>query len=186
MTSVRLRPVGVLRVLAVGYRIHLKMLAHDFPFDAVQMPLNCFDASFRSFEQKVLPELLKRGIAPLGMKSLSGSGAPITKGVVTVEEALRYAMSLPVATTIAGMDSMSVLKQNLRVARGFRPLGGQEMEALRRRCAEVAADGRFEPYKVSLQFDNPVARMSHGFPIDGRQKEVKEMLEKPFGTWETS
>jgi hypothetical protein len=36
--------------------IHLKMLAHDFPFDAVQMPLNCLDATFRSFETKVLPE----------------------------------------------------------------------------------------------------------------------------------
>jgi aryl-alcohol dehydrogenase-like predicted oxidoreductase len=29
--------------------IHLRMLAHDFPFDTVQMPLNCFDATFRSF-----------------------------------------------------------------------------------------------------------------------------------------
>ncbi len=38
-------------------RIHLKMLSHDFPFDTVQMPLNCFDATFRSFEQQVLPEL---------------------------------------------------------------------------------------------------------------------------------
>ena len=37
--------------------IHLKMLAHDFPFDTCQLPLNCFDATFRSFEQQVLPEL---------------------------------------------------------------------------------------------------------------------------------
>jgi len=41
--------------------IHLKMLAHDFPFDACQMPLGPFDATFRSFEQKVLPELNRRG-----------------------------------------------------------------------------------------------------------------------------
>jgi len=54
--------------------IHLKMLAHDFPFDAVQMPLNCFDATFRSFETHVLPEATRRGIAVLGMKSLGGSG----------------------------------------------------------------------------------------------------------------
>src|ERR1700733_4303500 len=40
--------------------IHLKMLAHDYPFDTVQMPLNCFDATFRSFEQQVLPELQRR------------------------------------------------------------------------------------------------------------------------------
>jgi hypothetical protein len=32
--------------------IHLKMLSHGFPFDTVQMPLNVFDASFRSFENK--------------------------------------------------------------------------------------------------------------------------------------
>jgi uncharacterized protein len=30
--------------------IHLKMLSHNFPFDTVQMPLNCLDATFRSFE----------------------------------------------------------------------------------------------------------------------------------------
>ncbi len=33
------------------------MLAHEFPFDSCQLPLNGFDASFRSFEQQVLPEL---------------------------------------------------------------------------------------------------------------------------------
>jgi aryl-alcohol dehydrogenase-like predicted oxidoreductase len=84
--------------------IHLKMLAHDYPFDTVQMPLNCFDGTYRSFEQQVLPELERRGIAALGMKSLGGDGQPILHGVVSAEEALRYAMSLPVATTISGMD----------------------------------------------------------------------------------
>src|SRR3989441_12306171 len=37
--------------------IHLEMMAHGFPFDTVQMPLNCFDGTYRSFEQQVLPEL---------------------------------------------------------------------------------------------------------------------------------
>jgi aryl-alcohol dehydrogenase-like predicted oxidoreductase len=83
--------------------IHLKMLATGFPFDAVQMPLNAFDAHFHSFEQQVLPELQKRGIAPLGMKPINGHGDPVVKGVLTAEELLRYAMSLPVATTITGM-----------------------------------------------------------------------------------
>ncbi len=30
--------------------IHLKMLSYDYPFDSVQMPLNAFDASYRSFQ----------------------------------------------------------------------------------------------------------------------------------------
>lgn len=69
--------------------IHLKMLSHDFPFDACQMPLGVFDATFRSFEQKVLPELNRRGIAPIGMKSLGGTGDAVKRRVVTVREALR-------------------------------------------------------------------------------------------------
>jgi aryl-alcohol dehydrogenase-like predicted oxidoreductase len=35
--------------------IHLKMLAHEYPFDSAQMPLNAFDASYRSFAHHVLP-----------------------------------------------------------------------------------------------------------------------------------
>src|SRR3954462_14731598 len=78
--------------------IHLKMLATGFPFDSVQMPLNVFDSQFHSFEQQVLPELNRRGIAALGMKPICGHGEPVIKGVLTGEEALRYPMSLPVTT----------------------------------------------------------------------------------------
>ena len=36
--------------------IHLKMLSHDFPFDTVQMPLNCSTPRSRVSRQQVLPE----------------------------------------------------------------------------------------------------------------------------------
>jgi aryl-alcohol dehydrogenase-like predicted oxidoreductase len=156
--------------------VHLKMLELGYPFDTVQMPLNAFDATFRSFEQQVLPELNRRGIAALGMKSFGGTAMSIKRGVVSPEELLRYAMSLPVAVTISGMDSLKVLRQNLKVAQNFVPMSAQEMQALRDRCAVVAADGRFEPYKASLQFDNPQARLAHDFPLDPLNKEVKEMF----------
>jgi aryl-alcohol dehydrogenase-like predicted oxidoreductase len=147
--------------------IHLAMLAHDIPFDACQLPLNCFDASFRSFERNVLPLLVSRGIAALGMKSLGGDGRQVKKKVVAAAEALRYAMSLPVATTISGIDSMRVLRQNLAVAAGFRPLSTRQMDALRRRVRDEAADGRFELYKTTAQHEGPVGRAQHGFPGDG-------------------
>lgn len=156
--------------------IHLKMLNTGFPFDAVQMPLNAFDAQFHSFEQQVLPELNKRGIAALGMKPITGRGDPVKKGFLTAQEALRYAMSLPVTVTITGMDSLEILHQNLAVAQGFQPMSQQDMQALRDRLKPQAADGRFEPYKLSLKFDNPEARMAHGFPLDMQQAEVKEMV----------
>jgi aryl-alcohol dehydrogenase-like predicted oxidoreductase len=143
--------------------IHLKMLAHDYPFDTVQMPLNCFDGTYRSFEQAVLPELERRGIA-LGMKSLGGDGQPILHGVVTAEEALRYAMSLPVATTISGIDSLDVLRQNVRIARGFTPMTAEQMQALRERCRSFAADGHLELYKSTKRYDGAAGREQHGYP----------------------
>jgi len=161
--------------------IHLDMIRRGFAFDAVQMPLNCFDATFRSFERDVLPELNRRGIAPLGMKPMGGTAAAVKSGLVKAEEMLRYAMSLPVATTISGMDSPDVLRKNLAVARGFKPMTADEMQALRDRCAREAADGRHEPYKMSLKFDNPQARWAHHFPLDVDQKEVQEMLFKEAG-----
>jgi aryl-alcohol dehydrogenase-like predicted oxidoreductase len=144
--------------------IHLAMLQYGFPFDTCQLPLNCFDASFQSFEQRVLPELLRRGIAPLGMKSLSGDGRQVKRRVITAEEGLRYAMSLPVTTTISGIDSMKVLTQNLRVAAGFRPMSPRQMESLRQRIRGEAADGRFELYKTTARHDGEVGRAQHGFP----------------------
>ncbi len=146
--------------------IHLAMLDHDYPFDTCQLPLNCFDASFRSFEEDVLPELLTRGIAPLGMKSLGGDARQVKKKVITAEEGLRYAMSLPVATTISGIDSMRVLKQNLKVAQGFRKMSSREMASLRRRVGEDASDGRFELYKTTATHDGEVGRAQHGFPSE--------------------
>lgn len=156
-------------------QIHLAMLNTGFPFDSVQMPLNPFDATFRSFEMQVLPEVNRRGMAPLGMKPLSGAGPAIKAGVLTAEESLRYAMSLPVATTITGMDKIEVAEQNLKIAQNFEPLAQEEMKALRDRC-RLYADGRYELYKVSLKYDNPEARLAHDFPLDMQQKEVKEMM----------
>jgi predicted aldo/keto reductase-like oxidoreductase len=146
--------------------IHLRMIGSDYPFDTVQMPLNCFDASFRSFERRVLPELARRGIAALGMKSMGGGGQAILAGVVTAAEALRYALSLPVASVVSGIDGLEVLRQNLAIARAQNlvPMTAAEMDALRARVARVAADGRYELYKTTTHFDARVGREQHGYP----------------------
>jgi aryl-alcohol dehydrogenase-like predicted oxidoreductase len=144
--------------------IHLKMLSHNFPFDTVQMPLNCLDATFRSFETKVLPEANRRGIAALGMKSLGGSGELAREGAVVVTMGLRYAMSLPVAVTISGIDSLEVLHQNLEVARGFQALSSAQMQTLREACQFDASDGHLELFKTTKKYDGDLGREMHGFP----------------------
>jgi len=148
--------------------IHKRMLAHDFPFDSVQMPLSGFDANFRSFEREILPILVQRGIAPIGMKSMNGTAGAIKQKVIRAEDALRYAMSLPVTTTVSGMDSLIVLRKNLKVAKNFIPMTPEEKQAHRNKCAPFADDGRFEWYKVSIYFDGAEGRKQHHFPSEDK------------------
>jgi aryl-alcohol dehydrogenase-like predicted oxidoreductase len=139
------------------------MLDRGYAFDVVQMPLNPLDPGFRSFETNVLPVANRRGIAVLGMKSMGGSGELISKGAFTPSEALLYAMSLPVATTISGIDSMEVLDQNLAILRDFKPLSSDQMNALRDQGKQFN-DGRYELYKSTLKYDSNLGRSQHGYP----------------------
>jgi predicted aldo/keto reductase-like oxidoreductase len=148
--------------------LHLKMLSYGYPFDSCQMPLNCFDATFRSFEQQVLPECVRQGIAAIGMKTFGGDGDVLKKRVVAATDALRYAMSLPVAVTVTGIDSARVLRQNLSVARGFQPMSVLEMQRFRSRYAEQAMDGRFELYKTTAKHEADVGRKQRGFPLQSQ------------------
>jgi uncharacterized protein len=69
-----------------------------------------------------------------------------------------------VATTISGIDSLAVLRQNLAIARGFKPMTAAEMDALRRRCAPAAGDGHLELYKSTMKYDGDIGRQQHGLP----------------------
>jgi predicted aldo/keto reductase-like oxidoreductase len=144
--------------------IHLAMLNGGFAFDTIQMPLNPFDYSYRSFQQEVLPVAAQRGMAVFGMKSMGGSGEMISAGALTPTEALSFAMSLPgVSTTISGMDSMRVLDQNLEILRNFKPLSAEQISALRT-YGKQFEDGRYELFKSSVKYDGDLGRQQHDFP----------------------
>ena len=136
--------------------VHLRMLevakAHQFHFDAVQMPLNVMDAHFRSFERQVLPVLVKEEIGVLGMKSM-GSGVILRSKLVEPIECLHYAMNLPTSTVITGIDRMELLDQALTAARTYKPMNKKEVAALLARTANAAANGEYEPFKTTAGFD---------------------------------
>ena len=142
-------------------RIHLKLLAYDYPWDAVLMPLNIFDGSFRSFEKSVLPVLNSRGIAALAMKTRAG-GAILQSGAATVSECWRYVIALPVTTVVSGMESTSLLRSNLEMARQLKPMTTEEMVAIRGRTQELALGGKYELFKTTNRFDGPVGRALYG------------------------
>ena len=150
--------------------IHLKMMpVHKW--DTVQMPVNVCDHFYRSFVAQVCPAAEKQGTGVIGMKSLgggakgNGGGKIVKEGVATVEECLRFALGQPIASLVSGIDSMDVLKQNLKVARDFKPLQGEELEKLLAKVKPQATDGRHELFKSSMTFDGPYHRQQHGFAV---------------------
>jgi hypothetical protein len=76
----------------------------------------CHRRKFSALSNEVLPELGRRVIAAQGLKPLNGKGEAIQKSLLILEEALRYPVSLPVSTTITGMEKLEILRKELQIA----------------------------------------------------------------------
>jgi uncharacterized protein len=155
------RKAGKIRYIGfTGHKdphIHLYMLQvaadHGFHFDTAQMPLNVMDAHFRSFGQMVLPELVKREVGVLGMKSM-GDGVILKSKTVSPIECLHYALTLPTSVVVTGIDKPEVLDQAIEAAKTFKPMNREQMAELLARTKEVAAAGKYELFKTSSHFDS--------------------------------
>jgi aryl-alcohol dehydrogenase-like predicted oxidoreductase len=138
-------------------RIHLYVLEaadrYGFQFDSAQMPINVMDAHFRSFEHMVVPELNKRNIGVLGMKSM-GDSVILKSGLVTPLECLQYSLSRPVSVVITGIDKPELLDQAIEAAQTYQNLSEQDIKTILGKTAQAARDGAWELFKTSDTFDS--------------------------------
>ena len=164
------------KVRFVGFTGHKSPLIHAkmmpvHKWDTVQMPVNVCDHFYRSFVKEICPLAAQRGMGVIGMKSLGGGalangGGKIVKAkLATVEECIRFALGQPIASLVTGIDSMDVLKQNIKIARNFKPIEGEELDKLLAKVKPQAGDGRHERFKSTLDFDGPYHRKQHGFDL---------------------
>jgi hypothetical protein len=116
------------------------------------MPLNVMDAHYRSFAGMVLPELVKQQIAPLAMKSMA-NGHILKSGTVSAIECLHYALNLPVAAVITGIDTPAILEQAFEAVRTFQPMSEEAVAALLARTAQQGRTGEFELFKTTSIYD---------------------------------
>ena len=141
--------------------IHLRMFEiakqHNFHFDTVQMPVNVMDAHFRSFTKEVIPVANEQGTAVLAMKTMAG-GAILQSNTVKPLEALRYALSQPVATAIFGMNTQETLDQGFAAIKDFKPMSEVELASVLDRTREAAMTGRFETFKTTARVDGTARR----------------------------
>jgi len=149
-------------------RIHLKMLDKPYDWASAQMPINVMDAFYRSFQKEVVPVCLQKNVGVIGMKSVGGGfprGRIPSETKITAEQCRRYALSLPISTLCVGMVSMEDLKQEVAIARDFKPLSDAEKTKLLAVAKPDGGDGRHELFKSSQQFDGPHHRKQHGFAV---------------------
>lgn len=157
---VEAKEAGKLRYIGfTGHKdpqVHLHMLEvadqHGFQFATAQMPLNVMDAHYRSFAKLVVPELVKRNVGILGMKSMA-NGILLRSNTVTPIECLHYALNLPTSVVITGIDSLEILDQAFEAVRTFQTMTDEQVQSLLAKTAEAGARGQFEPFKTSSIFD---------------------------------
>jgi uncharacterized protein len=167
---VRAKEEGKVRFIGfTGHKspaIFRRMLAAGFPWDTLQMPVSVLDANFNSFQKEIIPIAQEQGIGVIGMKSLASGHIFDDPTIgITAEEAIRYALSQPIASLCTGIDSMAILEQNLRIGREFVPMSAEEQAAAVDKVFHHAWAGQHEPFKTSFDFEGNEARREHGIPL---------------------
>ena len=160
---IKAKEEGVVRHLGVtGHYEPMILLEclNRFDFDAILLAVNAADVHYLSFKNYLLPEAQKKGVAIIGMK-VATRGRMISTwtpppleeqpermrtplpGTITIKEALNYNMTLPVSTTILGVDNVEQIRENMQIASQFSPLTEQEMQALEFKTLPIARQGLY-------------------------------------------
>jgi len=139
---------------------HLEMLRHYDRWDSILMPLHVADPLYLSFEKRVLPVAVERGIGIQGMKNFAN--AKLLQSF-SIRECLSYVLSLPIHCTAIGCTTTGQLEDDIRVARSLRPLEAAQMAALRSR-AEPLKGPRLEDWKRKVE---PLVGLREGSPYRG-------------------
>ncbi len=164
---VEMQGQGVVKYLGVTghYRPDALIEAiHRHPFDCILMSLNPADTHMWSFQEKLLPLAVEKQMGIIGMKVPSrgrllaswtpppveaqkhmweGSALATRPGVMTMKNAMDYALTHPVSTIIVGCDNIGQLEENVKIARDFTPLSGAQMASLNAAAEPVAKQSLF-------------------------------------------
>jgi len=132
-----------------------------YPFDSILMAVNAADVHYLSFKNYLLPEAQRQGIAIIGMK-IATRGRMLScwtpppldeqpdarnrtplSGTISIKEALTYNMSLPVSTSIIGVDSVEQIEENVKIASDFTPLSLAQMEEIEIKTLPIVRQGLY-------------------------------------------
>jgi uncharacterized protein len=114
-----------------------------FDFDTILVALNPADRHVTPFTTELLPRANAKGMGIIGMKLAARGRVFRSGGIRTMEETMRYTLSLPISTVIVGVDDVAQVEENVRIATAFQPLDEAGMARLEALVAPYAGDAMF-------------------------------------------
>ncbi len=183
------RKAGKLRFVAISGHGRPDGLLHAVKlhrFDALMTVFNYFDRfNFPTVENDLVPLCRQRGTGLIAMKAFGDGYLHKSPG-----PAFRYALSMPVATVVAGINSEAMLKANLEMLARFTPMTDAEKEEVYRTAPELGdyvcrlcgkcRTDEFDPQSVFLLeavFDRQMDDMRVG---DSAHYALRERLKQWF------
>ncbi len=127
--------------------IHVEMLKRYDKWDTILIPLNMADPSYLSFEKKVLPIAVERGMGIQGMKSTAN--AKLLQSF-SVRDCLQYVLSLPIHALALGCTTVGQVEDDVRIAKSLTQLTSAQMEDYRKRASRLKGPG-LEDWKKNTE-----------------------------------
>ncbi len=157
-----------------------------FPFAVLMTGFNYLDRfNFPAVERELMPRASAKGVGLLAMKAFADGFL-----YRSAETALRYALGLPVASVVAGANTMELLHRDLAIVRDFQPLTGPDREEMFRTAPELGdyvcrlcglcRESSFDPEEIFLlegMFDR---QMDDGRVPDAARYALRERLKHWF------
>jgi predicted aldo/keto reductase-like oxidoreductase len=126
--------------------VHMRLLNGYDGWETVQMPVNLIDRHYLSFLENVLPNVRKKGLGQIAMKT-NAIGSITKNNIARIEECLRYAWSQDVDTVVSGVETIAQLEQNVGVLKSFKPMSKAEISSLLERTSKGKVGPEIESYK---------------------------------------
>jgi aryl-alcohol dehydrogenase-like predicted oxidoreductase len=126
--------------------VHQRLLDSFDGWETVQHPVNLIDPHYLSFINTVLPNIRKKGLGLLAMKS-NAIGAITKASIAPIAECLRFAWSHDVDVVVSGVETVEQLEQNVAVLKTLKPMTKAEIAAVLERTRKGPHGVQIESYK---------------------------------------
>lgn len=130
--------------------VHQRLLDGFGGWETVQHPVNLIDPHYLSFINSVLPNIRRKGLGLIAMKT-NGMGSIGKARIATIPECLRFAWSQDVDTVVSGVETVAQLEENVAVLRSFKPMSKQELSSMLERTKKGPYGSSVEGYKRKTQ-----------------------------------